>query len=207
MRLLVLLTLITPPAIACDCLWQGSFSRAANKADLIIEATVQQHKGNSMDVSVNKVIRGHITMPTVRIWGDNGKTCRPKVEKFSDDSHWLLALYRIDEVPPGGFNPSTPNISFGRKGDYYLSACGAYWLALTEGWASGNLIGGTRWTYEDKQAGPVLLKLVTGYLDGNVSDATLQEASKPQPDARELMHDTQWFLHTQQAPPEKPAPQ
>ena len=40
-----------------------------------------------------------------------------------------MALFRIEQDVPGGFNPNTPNVSYGRPGDYSLSSCGGYWLS------------------------------------------------------------------------------
>ena len=46
-----------------------------------------------------------------------------------------MALEKIDSVPDDGFNPLTPNISFGREQDYLLSSCGGYFLS-----ANGNAV-------------------------------------------------------------------
>ena len=104
-----------------------------------------------------------------------------------------MALDHIDEVVAGGFNPSTPNISYGRVGDYSLSSCGGYWLSQSENLASGNLINAPRWVREPEMM-PVLLDLIAEFIEGSVSQEALLEASREDPALRELMLDTRAFL-------------
>jgi hypothetical protein len=181
----------------CECLWQGSFNRAAPRADLIASGTVVASKGNAIDFRVNRIIAGKEFREVIRVWGDNGKSCRPSIENFSVDSQWLLAAYRINETPDDGFDPNTPNISFGREQDYFLSNCGAYWLSLNNGYVSGNLINGQRWQWQDKKMNPVLLELVDAYLRGVLPDEALIEAAKPQTASKKLMEETKGFIETQ----------
>jgi hypothetical protein len=109
------------------------------------------------------------------------------------DSEWVMALYRIDEDVPGGFNPHTPNISYGRPGDYRLSSCGGYWLSQSGDWVTGNLVKAPRWT-RDPDMTPVLLDLIADYVAGKADAQTLLDASREDPAARELMLDTRAFL-------------
>ena len=67
-----------------------------------------------------------------------------------------MALHRIDEDVPDGFNPHTPNVSYGRVGDYALSSCGGYWLSQSGDWVTGNLVEAPRWERAPKMT-PVLL--------------------------------------------------
>ena len=182
----------------CECLWHGSFNRAAPRADLVVSGTVIASKGNAIDLQIEKIIAGKEFREVVRIWGDNGKLCRPTTEDFSVDSKWLMAAYLITEVPDNGFNPNTPNISFGREQDYYLSNCGAYWLSLHDGYVSGNLVNGQRWQWQDKKMNPVLLELVAAYLRGVLPEQALVEAAKPQTASKKLMDETKQFIETQQ---------
>jgi hypothetical protein len=170
----------------CDCLWQGSFNHAAPRADLITSGTIIASKGNAIDLRVDTIIAGKEFREVIRVWGDNGKLCRPSIENFSVDSQWLLAVSRITETPADGFDPNTPNISFGREQDYFLSNCGAYWLSLNNGYVSGNLINGQRWQWQDKKMNPVLLELVDAYLRGVLPDQALIEAAKPQTASKKL---------------------
>jgi hypothetical protein len=104
-----------------------------------------------------------------------------------------MALQRITEDVPGGFNPSTPNISYGRIDDYILSSCGGYWLALNGDYASGALVDSPRWVREPKMT-PVLLELIAAFVAGRVDANTLLEASREDPALRELKLDTRAFL-------------
>ncbi len=87
----------------------------------------------------------------------------------------------------------TPNVSYGRVGDYSLSSCGGYWLSNSEGWVSGNLVKAPRWVREPKMT-PVLLDLLAAFIAGDIGSDALVEASKVDPALRELMQDTRAFL-------------
>jgi hypothetical protein len=104
-----------------------------------------------------------------------------------------MALFRINEEVPGGFNPHTPNVSYGRPGDYKLSSCGGYWLKRSGEWVTGNLVKAPRWERDPKMT-PVLLDLLADYVDGKVDAQTLLIASREDPAARKLMLDTKAFL-------------
>ena len=109
-----------------------------------------------------------------------------------------MALAQIREVPDGGFNPSTPNESYGRVYDYALSSCGGYWLQVNGNTAIGNLVPDMPRFYHQPDMSPVLIDLIDGYLKGTVSEAALVEASRERPDAvNELMLDTRSFLRGQ----------
>jgi hypothetical protein len=193
--LICALLLIAAPAARaeCDCLWQGSFSEVEAATDLVITGTVVETKGNSVDLSVDRLLRGQEHLATIRIWMQAADYCRPEAQLFPLGSQWVMALHRIREQVPGGFNPHTPNISYGRVGDYSLSSCGGYWLDLKGDWVSGNLVQAPRWVREPKMT-PVLLELVADYIDGKVNADALLQASREDPAARELMLDTRAFL-------------
>ena len=99
----------------------------------------------------------------------------------------------ITRIIPGGFNPGTPNISYGRVGDYSLSSCGGYWLSQKGETVTGNLVNAPRWEREPPMT-PVLLDLVAEYVAGNVDSDALLQASREDPALRELMLDTRAFL-------------
>jgi hypothetical protein len=191
------------PPENCQCLWQGSFSKVASRADLIISGQVLSSKGNSADIAIDRVLydRGLNNKefsPVVRIWGDNGKLCRPPISEFPPQTEWLLALHKITDDVEGGFNPHTPNISYGRINDYYLSQCGAYWLQLTEGMVSGNLVKGRRWEWQQETMNPVLLELVDAYIKDIIPEQALVEAAKPLTEAKKLLNETKSFIYQQQ---------
>jgi hypothetical protein len=195
----VCLTLLLPLLLTnraahaeCECLWQGSFVEVQAETALVVGVTVLSGKGNSIDLKVDTLLRG-TSSSEIRVWLKAENYCRPEPALFPADSRWVMALHRIDSVSPGGFNPSTPNISFGRPGDYALSSCGGYWLSLTENWVSGNLINAPRWARKPKMT-PVLLELLSAYVAGEVEASVLLEASREDPALRKLMLDTKAFL-------------
>lgn len=179
-------------AAACECLWEGSFADVQDKADIVISATVSEAKGNSIDLDVQRWLRGEGRGP-LRVWLRTGDYCRPEAERFPVGSRWVMALYRIEKEVPGGFNPHTPNVSYGRVGDYRLSSCGAYWLHVSGEFATGNLLDAPRWDY-DAQSNPVLLDVVAAYVRGAIDRAALAQAARQDPALRELILDTRSFL-------------
>jgi len=198
MRLLLLCILgwLTTAAVAraeCDCLWQGSFVDVQAGADLVVSGTVARAKGNSIDLAVERTLRGSTDAAEIRIWLKTADYCRPEAELFPPGSEWVMALSRIVEDVPGGFNPNTPNVSYGRPGDYSLSSCGGYWLSRSGDWVSGNLVQAPRWVRDPKMT-PVLIDLLVAFIDGRVDAQALAEASREDPAARELMLDTKAFL-------------
>lgn len=195
LRLLLLLLLLSPPGTLaeCECLWQGSFSEVQADTDLVVSGTVIQARGNSIDLSIDRLLRGQEHLPDIRVWLKTGDYCRPEPALFPIASQWVMALHRIEQEVPGGFNPHTPNISYGRREDYYLSSCGGYWLEQSENWVTGNLINAPRWDRAPKMT-PVLLDLLAEYINGDIEADALLEASREDPALRELMLDTRAFM-------------
>ena len=177
----------------CECLWQGSFSDVQADTDLVVSGTVRSGKGNSIDLDIEDLLRGEEKLSTIRVWLKTGDYCRPEPDLFPADSQWVMALHQIDEQIPGGFNPNTPNLSYGRIGDYALSSCGGYRLARSDNWVTGNLVKAPRWNHEPKMT-PVLLEVIAAYVAGDVTVEALEEASRFDPALRELMLDTKAFL-------------
>ena len=189
-------------ADSCDCLWQGSFAKITTKADLIVSGEIVKIKGNALDLQIDRIFKdaalnGKEFNEQIRIWANNGNQCRPDIDNFTPNSRWLMALYKIVDDVPDGFNPNTPNISFGRINDYYLSKCGAYWLQVHDGFVSGNLVNGRRWQWENKKMNPVLLELIDAYIKGYLPKQALVEAAKPSTEAEKLMNETKTFLNNQ----------
>ena len=189
----LLLAAAGPLRAECECLWQGSFTDVQADTDLVVSATVITQKGNSIDLQVDQLLRGNEPPLPPRVWLKTADYCRPEVETFPVGSAWVMALYRIEEQVPGGFNPATPNISYGRVGDYQLSSCGGYWLQRRGAAVSGNLVDAPRWDMNPKM-NPVLLELVTGFVRGEVSAGTLLKASEEDPELKKLRLDTKAFL-------------
>ncbi|MEP6389063.1 MAG: delta-aminolevulinic acid dehydratase [Halioglobus sp.] len=190
----VILALASTSVFAeCECLWKGSFSEVHPETDLVISGTVTSSKGNSIDVSVERSLRDDEPIPQVRVWLKTGSYCRPEPELFPVGSQWVMALHEITEEVPGGFDPTTPNISYGRIGDYQLSSCGGYWLSQSGNVVTGNLINAPRWVHDPKMT-PVLVDVVAQHVTGAIGDESLLQASKEDPALRELMLDTRAFL-------------
>ncbi len=182
----------------CGCLWQGSFSEVAATTDLVLLGEVQQIKGNAVDLRPERVLMGDFWLDSLRVWMHTRDHCRPPAEAFPEGSRWIMALSQIREVPEGGFNPSTPNQSYGRPYDYVLSSCGGYWLKVNGNMAAGNLVPAMPRFYHQPDMSPVLIDLIDGYLKGTVSEAALVEASRERPnEVNELILDTRSFLRGQ----------
>ncbi|WP_439100857.1 delta-aminolevulinic acid dehydratase [Congregibacter sp.] len=177
----------------CGCLWEGSFSDVQASADLIIAAEVLQIKGNAVDVAIEEKLSGNSYLDDVRVWMETKDYCRPPAEDFPVGSRWILALKRITEVPSGGFDPSTPNQSFGRLDDYYLSSCGGYWLTYNGEVVTGNLVNAPRWA-RDPDMTPVFMDVIRAFLRGETDSEALLEASREDPAMMELFLDTKAFL-------------
>lgn len=192
------------PPEACSCLWQGSFSKIIDQADLIVGGEVIARKGNSADLQIEHTfLDRQVNLPefnsVIRIWGDNGQLCRPDINNYPPGTRWLFALKKITEPSPDGFNPNTPNISHGRRNDYYLSQCGAYWLQLHDNYASGNLVKGRRWQWHNEKMTPVRLELIDAYINQAIPEQALIEAARPSSEAKKLMDKTRQFIWQQQS--------
>jgi|AntAceMinimDraft_11_1070367.scaffolds.fasta_scaffold03463_3 hypothetical protein len=180
----------------CECLWQGSFTDVQQEADLVVSGTVIASQGNSIDFDVSRSLRRDEPPEILRIWLKTADYCRPDANLFPVGTQWVMALDKITEVIPGGFNPNTPNISYGRLLDYSLSSCGGYWLRLSEGLVTGNLVNAPRWE-RDPPMTPVLLDLIVDFVRGKLDSAALLQASREDPALRELMLDTRSFLRNE----------
>jgi hypothetical protein len=182
----------------CACVWGGPFTQVQAETDLVVAATVVSTSGNSVDVVLDQMIRGREFDDRLRIWMHTGDLCRPDAKRFPPGSQWVFALDRIEAVPTDGFNPRTPNISYGRVDDYSLSSCGGYWLSRSEDVVTGNLAGGPRWVH-DPEMSPVLLDLVVAYVEGRLDTAALVEASTVDPELQRLRLETRSFLRQQRS--------
>ena len=183
----------------CGCLWEGSFSEVAPRADLVVLGNISSVKGNAVDIKPVTALKGELWLDTVRVWMKTRDYCRPPVEDFPEGSRWIMSLSQIREVPEDGFNPSTPNQSFGRQFDYVLSSCGGYWLRVNGNTAIGNLVPDMPRFYHHPDMSPVLIDLIAGYLNGEIALDTLTEASRERPEeVNTLILDTRSFLRGQE---------
>jgi hypothetical protein len=189
----------TAPEDGCTCLWQGSFVDVQADTDVVVAGTIVERRGNSVDLAVERTLRGEAHREHIRIWLKARDYCRPEAEGFPPGSRWVMALTQIHEVPPGGFDQSTPNISYGRPWDYILSSCGGYWLSLGDTVVTGNLIDAPRWARETKMT-PVLLDLLAAHVRGEVDREAIRAASREDPALREMLLDTKAFLRESREP-------
>ena len=179
---------------ACECLWEGSFAEVAPESDLVVLGSVSRKKGNAIDVEVDVTLAGPDWESFPRVWLKTGDYCRPEADQFGEGQSVILALKKLTELPDDGFNPSKPNFSYGRIGDYELSSCGGFWLKVEGLRASGNLVPGMpRHSHEPKMS-PVLVGHVIAYLKGAASLASLIKASKEDPELEALRRDSRGFL-------------
>lgn len=182
-------------AADCTCLWQGSFVDVHPDADVVIAGEVTDGRGNSMDIDITRILRGPDYLQEVRVWLESADYCRPPRELFPVGSTWVMALQRIDSIPEDGFDPNTPDISYGRVGDYSLSNCGGYWLKLTGDRVSGALVNSARWAREPEMT-PVLLDLIDAHVNQRIGDDAVLEASRADPQVKKLILDTKEFLRS-----------
>ncbi len=179
----------------CECIWRGSFSKVQAGTALVVAGTVAGAAGNSIDLAIDRTLRGEANADPIRIWLKTGDYCRPEPKLFPPGSSWVMALNRIERDVPGGFDPNTPNVSYGRVGDYILSSCGGYYLKVAdEDWVTGNLVqGAPRWEHDPKMT-PVLIDLLAEFIEGDVDHEALLQASQEDPALRELKLNTRAFL-------------
>ena len=167
---------LAPALLACECAWQGPFSWLVDEADVVALVSMEGGKGNSRDVRVDDLLKGQEFEPKIRLWGKYKNQCRANLNQFPVGSRWLVALTRIKEIPDGGFNPSTPNVSFGRLGDYPLSSCGGYWLKEKNGQLTGNITSVFEWDY-DPGMDPVPYDVMADFVAGKASYKDIIEHS------------------------------
>ena len=177
----------------CTCLWHGSFSEVQSRADIVVAGRVARTKGNALDLAVERRLRGDPYLDEIRIWLKTRDYCRPPIDEFPPGSRWVMALSKIRDVPEDGFDPSTPNLSYGRPDDYVLSACGGYWLNFSGEAVTGNLIDAPRWAH-DPEMQPVMISVVEAFVRGETSADALREAAKEDPAVDNLLLDTKAFL-------------
>ena len=191
--ILAILSFLPAPALACSCQWQGPFSWLTDDADFVVLAEVLSHKGNSMDLVVTDAIKGKEFNEIIRVWGEYQQYCRANVQQFAPGSRWVFALHRIKRVPAGGFNPSTPNISYGRVNDYSLSPCGAYWLREKNGTVTGNITSVFEWDY-NPDMDPVPYDVIHDFVNGKAGYADIIEHSNEITSERALIRRSRELL-------------
>ena len=114
-------------AVACECSDAGPFLDVAQSAALIVRGKVVAHVEHGLDVQIQDVYRGEESRRVIRVWGDNGRACRPYASRFADESEWVFAVSRLSAegaLVYGGESAA----------DFEIWSCGEYALQV-----SGNL--------------------------------------------------------------------
>lgn len=184
-------------ANSCGCQWQGPFSWLVDEVDTIAHVTIVNHNDNAMDARIISLYKGQSFDQEIRIWGDRGYQCRPPVSYFETDTQWLLAINKINTIPESSFDPFNPDQSFGRKGDYQLSACGAYWLKIEDNKASGNITSILDWDYNPPMD-PVPVKIIADFINGDASFADIIGHSNEITSIEVMMRKSKQWLKNQQ---------
>lgn len=135
-------------ASACLCFsYTEPFLEVAQDADLVVRGVVHHWSENlertgwspSVWLEVDEVFYGEEQSANLRVWVDDGASCRPWLWSFSDHARYVMALYAI--TPEAGANGGNP-VS-GRdeeeKTDYVLYGCDAYHLEIVNKTVTGNI--------------------------------------------------------------------
>lgn len=120
--------IITPRAMACDCISQGEFLTVAPKAKLVALVRVVDYLSYkdiydekmpmSMQVEIVDIYKGHEPRKTITVWGDNGALCRPYLNQFKIGDYYIIAFEQAGSSSTGDEKPT----------DFAISNCGDYWL-------------------------------------------------------------------------------
>lgn len=121
--------LATTTVFACECDYQGSFIKMAQRTPLVSLIKVTKYltfkdiydvkTPMSMEVEIVEVYKGKENRKTVIVWGDIGNLCRPYLSEFKEGQYYVIAFDK------GNFGRGHPDE---KETDYSISICGAYWL-------------------------------------------------------------------------------
>jgi hypothetical protein len=113
----------------CECDSGGPFLIVAPRAALVSLVRVNrflsykninnENTPLSMEAELVDVFKGHEKRKLITVRGDNGILCRPYLSTFRINNYYVIALdssgrTSVDE----------------KKGDYWISICGTYWLSV-----------------------------------------------------------------------------
>jgi hypothetical protein len=123
----VSILLFAPSVYACSCANTGSFVQMAKRSELVARAKVIAYRWHSTDTArkyrplamileIKEVYKGAVRSAKITVWGDNGMQCRPYVIQFPIGTEWVFALSKDSEKAT--------------KGEWVISGCGEYWLAV-----------------------------------------------------------------------------
>lgn len=90
-----------------------------------------------MEVEVLEVLAGEVENKVIAVSGDPGNQCRPHVSIFPVGTEWVPAL---DYAAKSKAAVDSHLMPAPDKGDYSISNCGAYWLAVKDGKVTGDIL-------------------------------------------------------------------
>lgn len=118
---------------ACDCHVDGTFCETLGigSGKLVVKGKKIAQIEHGMDFEISNVYFGVPDSNVIRIWGDPGFLCRVYLNQFEIGEELILILNKVnvthEPVPPG-----FPELALEEIGDYYLNACGVYFLRTSD---------------------------------------------------------------------------
>ncbi|HET6995637.1 MAG TPA: hypothetical protein VFI06_11680 [Chitinophagaceae bacterium] len=116
-------------APACECNSNGPFLTVAPKAALVSLVKVNRFLSYqnisdiktplSMEAELVDLYKGQEKRRLITVWGDNGILCRPYLSAFKEGNYYVIA-----------FDSTGRRSGDEKKGDYWISICGTYWLSV-----------------------------------------------------------------------------
>jgi hypothetical protein len=111
-------------ALACQCFTDSSFvqvlqltARSPNIKVAVVLGTVEGYgeaRSNgvpqAMTVAVRTSLKGDVSEEHIKVWGDDGRLCRPYVTRFPVGTEWVFILQKT------------------REAEFVLGSCGEHWL-------------------------------------------------------------------------------
>lgn len=123
---------------ACSCAYKGNFLKVSQYADIVAIVKVKDHqdyftlrgaaptkinKPLSATFEVIQILKGEEDRREVKVFGDDGVLCRPYIDNFKIEQYYIVGLFKCGNTArQNGINET--------EKDYYVNACGEYWLNL-----------------------------------------------------------------------------
>ena len=121
-------------SFACDCNSQDEFIKAAPQSEFVALVKVTKYLTYkniygvetpiSMEIEIIDIYKGVEKRKKITVWGGDVNICRPFLEKFKKDGHYILALDKVVE------NSSEVTHKGEKASDYFIAQCGERWLSV-----------------------------------------------------------------------------
>lgn len=104
---------------ACDCIWGGNFFELVKSSEVVVKVKIIGHEKleNSFNevlvAKVIKVFKGVNVADTIKLRGDDGRSCSPYVSYFKQNKQYFLQYNKDENDIP------------------FLYNCGEYYLTIT----------------------------------------------------------------------------